>query len=66
MTKTYSVVQQALNNRVLKERGVPELRLPCRDSGVYRAKPNRRADKGGNYLDQAASRSQGKSQSLVI
>jgi hypothetical protein len=28
-----SIVQRALNNRELKERGVPELRLPCRASG---------------------------------
>jgi hypothetical protein len=41
-------------------RGVPELGLPCRDSGINRAKPDRRADKGGNDLDQAASRSRGK------
>jgi hypothetical protein len=51
------VVQRALNNRWLKEQGVPELRLPCRNSGNIVAKPNRRAYEGGNYLDQAASRS---------
>jgi hypothetical protein len=61
-----SIVQRALNNRELKERGVPELRLPFRDSGITDAKPNRRADPEGNYLDQAASRSRGENQSSVI
>jgi len=28
------IVQQALSNQRLKEQGVPELRLPCRDSGI--------------------------------
>jgi hypothetical protein len=51
-----SIVQQALSNRRLKEQGVPELSLPCRDSSIYGAKPNRKADEGGNYLDQAALR----------
>jgi hypothetical protein len=50
------IVQQALSNQRLKEQGVPELGLPCRDSGITDAKPNRRADKGGNDLDQAALR----------
>ena len=40
----------------LKEQGRPELRLPCRGSGITHAKPNRRADLGGNDLDQAALR----------
>jgi RNA-directed DNA polymerase len=61
-----SIVQRALNNRWLKEQGVPELRLPCRESGIPWAKPNRSADEGGNDLDQAASRSRGESQSSVI
>ena len=34
-----SLVRIALNNRVLKEQGVPELRLPCRESGIHEAKP---------------------------
>jgi hypothetical protein len=61
-----SIVQRALNNRWLKEQGVPELRLPCRESTIPRAKPNRRADAGGNDLDQAASRSRGENQSSMI
>jgi hypothetical protein len=35
----HSLVRFALNNAYLKERGVPEPRLPCRDSGVMEAKP---------------------------
>ena len=50
------LVQQALSNQRLKEQGVPELRPPCRASGMHEAKPNRRADEGGNDLDQAALR----------
>jgi hypothetical protein len=60
------IVQRALNNRWLKEQGVPELRLPSRDSGIPIAKPNRRADEGGNYLDQAASWNSDESQSSMI
>ena len=61
-----SIVQRALNNRWLKEKGVPELRPPCRGSGIHEAKPNRGADEGGNFLDQAASRSRGENQNSVI
>jgi hypothetical protein len=60
------LVCYALNNRMLKERGIPELRLPCRESGIHEAKPNRRADEGGKDLDQAALRSRDESQSSVI
>jgi hypothetical protein len=60
------VVQRAMNNRMREERGVPELRLPCRESGIHEAKPNRRADEGGNDLDQAGSRSGDESQSSMI
>jgi len=42
-----------------------ELRLPCRDSGIIDAKPNRRADVGGNDLDQAAPRRSGEAYPLV-
>ena len=40
----------------LMEQGVPELRLPRRDSGMVEAKPVRRADEGGKYLDPTALR----------
>ena len=46
----------ALNNAYLKEQGVPELRPPRRDSGMMEAKPVRRADEGGKYLDPTALR----------
>ena len=46
----------ALNNTYLKEQGVPELRMPCRDSGFKEAKPNCKADSGGKHLDPTALR----------
>ena len=52
----WCLVRFALNNRRMKEQGVPELRLPCRDSGIMEAKPDRRADEGGKDLDPAALR----------
>ena len=60
-----SIVQQSLSNQRLMEQGVPELRLPCRDSGIHEAKPNRRADAGGNDLDQAALRESCEANPLV-
>ncbi len=51
------LVRFALNNACLKEQGVPGLRLPCRESGIVEAKPDRRADEAGNDLDPAALRS---------